>query len=122
MQAFGRRASDFVKARVRRDERISLEYNQQWRDTYGRLLAFVWLDDGRMLNEVMICEGYVPALTRYPFRRDYQERFRALCATGPSGRKRLVGKRERCGEPRACATTGSTPLLVFALTCSPHSA
>ena len=25
---------------------------------YQRLLAFVWLPDGRMLNETIVCEGY----------------------------------------------------------------
>lgn len=55
---------------------MSLEYDQDPRDKYQRLLAFVWLPDGRMLNETIICEGYAVALTRYPFRADYQERFR----------------------------------------------
>ena len=72
---------------VRSGDRISLEYDQQSRNRYGRLLAFVWLADGRMLNEVIICEGYSPAFTRYPFRREYQERFRA-CAQ----QARVAGK------------------------------
>src|SRR5713101_5122016 len=29
-----------------------------------------------MLNETIVCEGYGNALTRYPFRSDYMERFR----------------------------------------------
>ena len=68
-----------MKSSVRSGDRISLAYDQQRRDKYGRLLAFVRLADGRMLNEVIICEGYSPAYTRFPFRREYQERFRT-CA------------------------------------------
>ena len=87
IQALGRRASDFVKTLVRSGEQISLEYDQQQRDKYGRLLAFVWLADGRLLNEVIICEGYSPAFTRYPYHREYQERFRT-CAQ----QARVAGK------------------------------
>ena len=30
-----------------------------------------------MLNETIICEEYSPVLTRYPFRQEYTDRFRA---------------------------------------------
>ena len=103
IQALGRQASDFVKILVRSKDRISLEYDQQQRDKYGRLLAFVWLADGRMLNEVIICEGYAPALTRYPFRRDYMERFRT-CAQ----QARAAGKGLWTTEP--AASTSPSPL------------
>lgn len=61
---------------MRVGNQIELEYDQQLRDKYNRLLAFVWLPNGRMLNETIVCEGYGNALTRYPFRSDYMERFR----------------------------------------------
>jgi micrococcal nuclease len=90
IQALGRQASDFVKTLVRCGDQISLEYDQQQRDKYGRLLAFVWLADGRMRNEVIICEGYAPALTRYPYHRNCMERFRT-CTTSQGDRERTVG-------------------------------
>lgn len=43
-------------------------------DKYGRLLAYVWLSDGRMLNEVLIREGYAQVYT-IPPNVKYQERF-----------------------------------------------
>ena len=58
IQALGRQASDFVKTIVHTGDKVSLEFDQQERDRYGRLLAFVWLADGRMLNEVIICAGH----------------------------------------------------------------
>lgn len=77
IRALGERASVFTKSPVKRGDAVQLEYDQQPRDKYQRLLAFVWLSDGRMLNETIVCEGYGNALTRYPFRQDYMDRFRA---------------------------------------------
>jgi micrococcal nuclease len=76
IRALGERSSDFTKSLVKRGDAIQLEYDQPPRDKYQRLLAFVWLSDGWMLNEMIVCEGYGSALTRYPFRQDYMDRFR----------------------------------------------
>jgi micrococcal nuclease len=76
IQALGERASAFTKSLVQRGDTVQVEYDQQPRDKYQRLLAFVWLSDGRMLNETIVCEGYGNALTRYPVRQDYMARFR----------------------------------------------
>ncbi len=67
IRALGERASDFTTSLVKRGDAVQLEYNQQPRDKYQRLLAFVWLSDGRMLNEMIVCKGYGSALTRYPY-------------------------------------------------------
>jgi micrococcal nuclease len=48
IRALGERASDFTKSLVKRGDTVQLEYDQQLRDKYQRLLAFVWLSDGRM--------------------------------------------------------------------------
>lgn len=77
IKALGKRASNFTKSLIHAGDQVNLEYGQEPRDKYQRLLAFVWLSDGRLLNETIICEGYAVALTRYPFRSDYMERFRA---------------------------------------------
>ena len=34
-------------------------------DAYGRTLAFVYLPDGRCINEIMIAEGYAKPYDRY---------------------------------------------------------
>jgi len=93
IQALGQQASDFVKSLVGLGGRITLEYDQQRRDPHGRLLAFVRLADGRLLNEVIICEGYSPAYTRFPFRRDYMKRFRRCAQHAQAeGKKRWATK------------------------------
>src|SRR4029450_14060652 len=77
IQDTDKRASNLSKSLVKRGDTVQVEYDQQPRDKYQRLLAFVWLSDGRMLNETIVCEGYGNALTRYPFRSDYTTRFRS---------------------------------------------
>jgi micrococcal nuclease len=75
--ALGKQASAFTKSLAPPGTQVRLEFDQQPRDRYGRLLAFVWLPDGRMLNETIVCEGYGNAYTRYPFKQEYMDRFRA---------------------------------------------
>lgn len=43
-------------------------------DRYGRALAYVWLRDGRMFNEVLVERGYATPLT-IPPNVDYADRF-----------------------------------------------
>jgi len=76
IRALGTRASDFTKSMVHPGDQVQLEYGQESRDKYHRLLAFIWLSDGRMLNETLVCAGYANAYTRYPFKQEYMDRFR----------------------------------------------
>jgi len=75
-QHFGREASDFTTAaclgksvRLELDEAVT-------RDKYQRLLAYVYLPDGRMLNRLLVAEGYGYADPRYDHAR--KKEFRAL--------------------------------------------
>jgi len=54
---------------------VRLEFDVQQKDRYGRLLAYVYLPDGRMLNEVLLEEGYAALLT-VPPNVKYAERLR----------------------------------------------
>ena len=47
---------------------VRLEYDRQRTDTYGHTLAYVYLDDGTLLNAELIRQGYAFVYTRYPFR------------------------------------------------------
>jgi hypothetical protein len=53
---------------------VTLEFDWQERDKYRRLLAYVYLADGTMVNKKIIEEGYGHAYTKYPFK--YIEDFR----------------------------------------------
>ena len=70
----GKMASEFTKRLIPPGTVVYLETDVQLHDRYGRLLAYVYLPDGRMLNEVLVEEGYA---TVYPFPPNvkYAERF-----------------------------------------------
>ncbi len=53
---------------------MGLELDVRKIDPYGRLLAYVYLPDRRMLNEVLLEEGYAQVAT-FPPNVKYQERF-----------------------------------------------
>lgn len=76
IKELGAEASAFTKSLISTGDYIRLEYDQDKWDKYNRLLAYVWLDNTRMLNEILICEGYANAYTQYPFKQEYMDRFR----------------------------------------------
>jgi micrococcal nuclease len=77
VEYFGRKASAFVK-RMADGEQVQLEPDPECsnRDKYRRLLRYVYLDDGTLLNAAIIAQGYGFAYTKYPFSR--MEEFRRL--------------------------------------------
>jgi micrococcal nuclease len=72
-QPYGPEASTFAKRELD-GERVGLELDVQKIDPYGRLLAYVYLPDGRMFNETLLGEGYAQVAT-FPPNVKYQERF-----------------------------------------------
>jgi len=77
VEQFAEKASEFTR-RLADGRKIRLESDPEAdnRGTYGRLLRYVYLPDGRMLNATLIREGYGFAMTRYPFSK--RSEFRAL--------------------------------------------
>jgi micrococcal nuclease len=73
VQYFAREASEFTR-KMAEGKRVRLQHDWQRRDRYGRLLAYVYLEDGTFLNAEIIRQGYGFAYTKYPFR--YREEFR----------------------------------------------
>jgi micrococcal nuclease len=71
-QCFGRDAKEFTRSLVERQTiRLVLDESNAARnhkDRYGRTLAYVYFDDGTMLNAELIRRGYAHAYTRFPFR------------------------------------------------------
>lgn len=54
---YGEQARDANRNWVLR-RTIRLEYDREKRDGYGRLLAYVWLEDGTCVNEALLRAGY----------------------------------------------------------------
>ncbi len=78
VECFGKEASERMKE-IASGKIVRLEYDdsQSLRDTYGRILAYMYLEDGQMLNRKMVAEGYAYEYTYMtPYR--YQSEFRDL--------------------------------------------
>ena len=58
---------------------VTIETDVRLRDSYNRILGYVYLPDGRMANEEMARSGYVTALV-YPPNVKYIERIRRAVA------------------------------------------
>ncbi|MCX7760205.1 MAG: thermonuclease family protein [Hydrogenothermaceae bacterium] len=71
----GKQAKEFTKSLVKPGMKVYLEFDVQPRDKYGRLLAYLYLPDGRMLNKEIICNGYAMPLT-VPPNVKYEKEFR----------------------------------------------
>jgi micrococcal nuclease len=56
-------------------KRVKIEYDWEREDKYGRLLVYVWTEDVGLFNEFILKEGYASAFTKFPFKREYRERF-----------------------------------------------
>ncbi len=74
---FGPEASDFAKERLTgRRVRVLLDPGNDTRGKYGRLLAYVEMEDGKVLNEELLREGYAYADLR--FRHSHFDRYKQL--------------------------------------------
>jgi micrococcal nuclease len=96
VQCFGKEASNRMKE-LAGGKMVKLEFDetQSTRDAYNRLLAYVYLDDGEMLNRKMIAEGYAYEYT-YMTPYKYQQEFRQLQVLA-KGSNRGLWSANTCG-------------------------
>ena len=74
VECYGREASAFAKRLLPADRRVHYELGVEERDRYGRALAYLWLDDGRFVNRLMVERGFAQPLTIAP-NVDFDELF-----------------------------------------------
>ena len=68
VQCFGQAASDFTKQLIGSSTvRLEADPLNSNRDRYDRLLRYVYLPDGRLVNAEIIVRGYGFAYTSFPF-------------------------------------------------------
>lgn len=68
VQCFGEAAADFTKSLIGQNSlRLEADPLNTNRDRYNRLLRFVYLPDGRLVNAEIIKQGYGFAYTSFPF-------------------------------------------------------
>lgn len=94
-ECFGREASDFVRRLLHPGDRVRYRPGTDERDRHGRLLAYVWLPSGRMLNAVLAERGYATPLT-VPPNVDYATRFAAAARRAREAGRGLWSRRT-CG-------------------------
>lgn len=70
----GRQASVFLKSILHKGDTVFIETDIEWYDKYRRALAYVYLSDGRMLNDIIISSGYAYPLSIAPNIK-YKDRF-----------------------------------------------
>jgi micrococcal nuclease len=96
-ELFGPEASAFTKQLVEGRE-VRLEFDRHREDQYGRTLAFVYIGE-LLLNEEIVRQGFSRAETRFHFRSDYQKRFVAAEQAARAARRGIwsapPGQRER---------------------------
>lgn len=73
-ECYGREASDFVRRAVPLGARVRYSLGVEERDRYGRALAYVYTEDGRFLNLLLLRRGYARPLTVPPNAR-FADRF-----------------------------------------------
>ncbi|MCK5617170.1 thermonuclease family protein [Candidatus Pacearchaeota archaeon] len=77
VQFFGLEATRYTKQLCfGRSVRLHLQKNGPRRGKYGRLLVYVELDGGKILNEKIIENGYGYSYTKYP--HEYTDKYNAL--------------------------------------------
>ncbi len=72
-EPYGQKASAFTTQRLE-GRQVALEFDVERIDPYGRVLAYVYLPEGTMFNEVLLREGYAQVAT-FPPNVKYTERF-----------------------------------------------
>lgn len=70
----GKIASDYVKNLIEGED-VYVEFDVEERDRYGRYLAYIYLEDGEMLNNKLVKEGYAQ-LSTYPPNVRYVDMFK----------------------------------------------
>lgn len=70
----GKIASEFTKDLLKKGTTVYLEYDAATEDAYGRTLAYVYFEDGRMLQDVLLENGMARIMTIQPNSK-YADRF-----------------------------------------------
>ena len=94
VECYGPEASAYAKRQLD-GRRVRYTVGREARDRYGRLLVYLWLEDGRSFNALLMSRGFARPLTIQP-NGDYAAVFAALSRRA---RERGIGlwARDACG-------------------------
>jgi micrococcal nuclease len=88
VERFGKEAGSFTRTRLL-GRQVYLAFDWDLRDRYGRLLAYIYLDNGECFNALLVREGYAHAYTRFSFQ--FMDEFRALEREAKAEKRGLWG-------------------------------
>lgn len=91
VQYYAREAAEFNRKLVE-GKSVRLEFDVQRRDRYGRLLAYLFLEDGTFVNGELLRQGYAQLLT-IPPNVKYADRFVELQREARQAKRGLWGRR-----------------------------
>lgn len=72
--AEGKKISEIVKSKLQKGDTLSVEYDVQKEDKYGRTLAYLYFSDGKMVQDWLLESGYAQMMTIQPNSK-YAEHF-----------------------------------------------
>jgi micrococcal nuclease len=98
IEPWGPEASQFTKKFLAQGK-VRLEFDGQRRDKYDRMLAYVWVDD-RMLNEELIRAGLARAEMQYHYSKEMKSRFRRAESEARAAQRGIWSKTENHYTPR----------------------
>jgi micrococcal nuclease len=84
-QPWGAEATDFTRAFIG-EQPVRLAFDRELKDKYGRFLAYVYVDD-RMLNEELLRAGLARALLQYPYSDEMKRRFQKAEAEAKAAKR-----------------------------------
>ena len=90
---WGKKSRECLRALISAaGSKVFLEYDIDRRDKYGRILAYAWTQDGKMLNEEMMEKGCAVLFT-FPPNVKYAARLRAAQKKAQEDKAGLWGER-----------------------------
>jgi micrococcal nuclease len=89
--SMGKRATTYVSSLVKPGDKVTIEFDVEQRDRYGKLLGYVYLSNGKMLNEEIVKAGYATVMT-IPPNVKYKDKFLRAYKEARERKRRLWEK------------------------------
>ncbi len=89
IECYGPEASQFTMRQLT-GQRVRLEFDVDRIDAFGRTLAYLWLHDGSLFNEMLVRRGFATVAT-YPPDTRYVQRFAAAQRAAKATERGLWG-------------------------------